>query len=195
MTDIDLNEQAPDQPPGIDQDSHDMPAPAEAAARVLEWVGNWGDGLIDTQGAAKLFSRDLAAIATEVARLTEERDYYANVVKQAQLALSSLDERIDEFSYQELECVLGDDLTDENGAGRIDQILAARDARNKAAGWDTGAAWGAEQMGGSKTQLNLRDNNPYRTPQQGKQGTMLSRIARASEQLSQGTAPQQGEQG
>lgn len=55
-----------DQPPGVDPDDPESrPHPRDAAARVLEFVGWFGDGLIagDPYGFP-LYARDLEAVAT-----------------------------------------------------------------------------------------------------------------------------------
>lgn len=58
----------PDQPDGIEETSFDLPAVEKAAERVGEYLGWWGDGLIDAAGpnaghpAAPLYARDLQAL-------------------------------------------------------------------------------------------------------------------------------------
>lgn len=56
-----------EQPPGIDEDSHDMPRPTAAAERVLEFVKDFGDGRVtghpDLPGVEPLYARDLEALA------------------------------------------------------------------------------------------------------------------------------------
>ena len=48
-----------DQPPGIHTDSTDLPDVEDAAARVLAWIAEWGDGEV-TEG---LYARDLCVLA------------------------------------------------------------------------------------------------------------------------------------
>jgi hypothetical protein len=60
----------PDQPDGIEDDSHDLPGPARAAERVGEFLSGYGDGLIGVEfsrvycpnGLPPLYARDLEAL-------------------------------------------------------------------------------------------------------------------------------------
>lgn len=58
-------QQIPEQPDGITDDSHDLPDPARAADRVNEFLAAWGDGLIPLEfsGTPPLYARDLQALA------------------------------------------------------------------------------------------------------------------------------------
>lgn len=63
--------QAPDQPDGIEDDSHDLPDPARAAERVRRFLESYGDGRIVPVVAPQfedtmppLYARDLEALAT-----------------------------------------------------------------------------------------------------------------------------------
>ena len=56
-----------EQPPGIDEDSHDQPLPTAAAERILEFVKDFGDGRVaghpDLHGVEPLYARDLEVLA------------------------------------------------------------------------------------------------------------------------------------
>ena len=41
----------PEQPDGIESDSHDMPSPITAALRVINYVDAMGDGIYDVAAA------------------------------------------------------------------------------------------------------------------------------------------------
>lgn len=56
----------PDQPDGIEDDSYDLPDPHRAATRVRDWIGAWGDGLINTADGHPLYARDLEAICRAI---------------------------------------------------------------------------------------------------------------------------------
>jgi hypothetical protein len=75
----------PDDPPGIDPQSSDMPAVADAAERVIAFISWFGDGRIlpdaDEQGPP-LYARDLEALTRLVSRAettttTETRGGYS----------------------------------------------------------------------------------------------------------------------
>jgi hypothetical protein len=188
MTDIDLSEQAPDQPPGIDQDSHDMPEPGEAASRVLAFVGEWGDGLIDHAGEAKLFSRDLAAIGTAIARLTEERDGLAAVIETALTVTDDM--RSVGWHPGKTVPALGEKLYEILATPAA--ILATRDAEKKAEALEEALQAVLDtvptlnDMGYEREVFADAIRDLATTPQQGGPETMLSRIADASKRLSQG---------
>jgi|GEM_PF-1754545 len=61
-------DQDPDQPPGVEYDTSDLPDPGSAAARVLTYVTAFGDGVVDEVCGTKLFARDLVALAETVQR-------------------------------------------------------------------------------------------------------------------------------
>lgn len=53
----------PEQPDGIEEDSHDVPAPEKAAERVKEFVSEFGDGIVMAVNRQPLYSRDIWALA------------------------------------------------------------------------------------------------------------------------------------
>lgn len=70
-------EDHPDQPPEVDPDAdpsdfHALPALVNAAARILAFVGEWGDGRIDTANGEHLFARDLEVVARYAREATGE---------------------------------------------------------------------------------------------------------------------------
>jgi hypothetical protein len=131
-------------------------------------------------------------IVSEVARLTEERDQYAAVIA---AAIDTENHMADQSFYQ----IVGKMVAILEGADPA-ATLAVRDAEKKAEGWDEGFDAGERDvMEHNKAGWAVEKPcipNPYRTTtqQQGYGETMLSRIATASEQLSNGGSPaQQGE--
>lgn len=67
----------PDQPDGIEGDSHDLPDPARAAERVREYIASNGDGIYDVTDGNPLYARDLEALrraGEEIGRLRAEND-------------------------------------------------------------------------------------------------------------------------
>lgn len=52
----------PDQPDGIDEQSHETPDSQRAADRVRLWIEQFGDGLCAVDGGQPLYSRDLFAL-------------------------------------------------------------------------------------------------------------------------------------
>jgi hypothetical protein len=56
----------PDQPDGIEDDTHDLPSIESAAERVNAWLEQFGDGLCSVEGGQPLYSRDLLALTTNV---------------------------------------------------------------------------------------------------------------------------------
>lgn len=59
----------PDQPDRIDENSRDLPTPADARARVEQFLEYWGDGIIDWAGPAPLYARDLQALVNVLRRI------------------------------------------------------------------------------------------------------------------------------
>lgn len=56
-----------DQPPGIEEDTADLPSATDAAARVGEYLSSFGDGLVDeTADSKSLYARDLEALRQNV---------------------------------------------------------------------------------------------------------------------------------
>lgn len=61
----------PDQPPEVDgDDDRSLPDLIKAADRIREFVGQWGDGRIETANGEHLFARDLEVVA----RYAQEAD-------------------------------------------------------------------------------------------------------------------------
>lgn len=58
----------PDQPDGIETDSHDLPAPDAAAHRIRKYVSEAGDGLYDAVAGKPLYGRDLESVVRAVLR-------------------------------------------------------------------------------------------------------------------------------
>ena len=61
----------PEDPPGIDPETHSLPTPAAAAERLCDFISAWGDGLIDlvhdgTGTPMPLYARDVIAVALAV---------------------------------------------------------------------------------------------------------------------------------
>lgn len=57
----------PDQPSEVDpDDASSLPGLEKAADRVLKWMGEWGDGCVDTTNGEHLFVRDLFVLARHV---------------------------------------------------------------------------------------------------------------------------------
>lgn len=56
----------PDQPDGIEEDSHDLPDPIAAARRVGDYIAECGDGLYNVQAGKPLYGRDLEAICRAI---------------------------------------------------------------------------------------------------------------------------------
>lgn len=68
-------EDGPDQPPEVDPDADSghpgcLPELAKAAVRILDWMGEWGDGRIDTTNGQHLFVRDLFVVARHAQEAT-----------------------------------------------------------------------------------------------------------------------------
>ncbi len=61
----------PQQPDGIEEDSHDLPDAANAAKRVHEFLCEYGDGIVDAWNGKALYARDLEAL-TKLPALVEQ---------------------------------------------------------------------------------------------------------------------------
>lgn len=62
----------PEQPDGIDEQDNEYPDPVRAAERVNLWISEWGDGLIEVLNGRPLYARDLASLAREALRTSDD---------------------------------------------------------------------------------------------------------------------------
>lgn len=60
----------PEQPDGIDEQTHAMPVISKAVPRILAYVSEFGDGLYDSCGGKPLYGRDLEAVCRVLDKLS-----------------------------------------------------------------------------------------------------------------------------
>lgn len=93
----------PEQPDGIETDSHDLPDPARAVQRIRAYVSAFGDGLYDEVDGNPLYGRDLEAVTRAVTDQRELADQLAERQRFVErLAVNVHDARIDRDRWRRI---------------------------------------------------------------------------------------------
>lgn len=150
VTEIDRNEH-PDDPPGIDPATQDMPLVAEAAERVIEFIKWFGDGRVfvdpDESSAPPLYARDMEALtrlvtaASQRLHLTEEPGYHHMIPMAAavlddgtEIRMRNLGDRVEIRTWDATRSCSPPDLAVDPLAGR--HVIDVRPSRPAETGAD-----------------------------------------------------------
>jgi hypothetical protein len=71
----------PQQPDGIEEDSHDLPDPMKAAKRAHEFLCEFGDGIVDAANGKALYARDLEVLSKSPALVAAANSAAADMLK------------------------------------------------------------------------------------------------------------------